>query len=71
MNQQQAILKHFKVRKTLTRAQAMSDYGICELSSRLGELQALGHRFHITMTSKVNRFGNPIKFGVYRYLGVK
>jgi len=43
MNQNQTVLKHLKARKSLTRMQAFTKYGICELSSRIGELESQGY----------------------------
>ena len=71
MNQQQAILKHFKQSNTLTACQASTDLGITQLSARLIELQSMGHKFSMVWERGLNRLGNNSKWVVYRYLGVK
>lgn len=69
MNQCHVILRHFKANKTLTAVQASSVYGITQLSARLGELEALGHRFNMETIRGFNRLGNPSRYGLYTYLG--
>ena len=43
MTQRDIILWHLQNVGTLTRAQAMSEYGIVELPARIVELKRLGH----------------------------
>lgn len=44
--QKQDILDWFRAHKTLTRMQSYTELGVCELSSRIGELERDGHKFH-------------------------
>lgn len=44
--QKQDILEWLRVHGTLTRMQAFDHLGICELSSRIGELERDGYHFH-------------------------
>lgn len=57
--QRDIILWHLRHMGTLTRAQAMSEYGIVELPARLGH--------HITSTkgTSKNRFGT-VHFNIYK-----
>ena len=65
ITQRDIILWHLQNVGTLTRAQAMSEYGIVELPARIVELKKLGH--HITSTKGVshNMFGT-VHYNIYQ-----
>ena len=58
------ILKHLK-RKTLTRAQAMDELGIANVTARIAELRQDGHAIADKWKTARNRFGDAVKFKVY------
>jgi hypothetical protein len=58
MTQNQAILKHLKRYGTMTRIQAFSDYGICNLWSRISELKRDGHKIGGHMCRVKTRYGS-------------
>ena len=63
--QRDIILWHLQNIGTLTRAQAMSLYGIIELPARIVELKRLGHNITSEKGHSYNRFGK-ISFNIYR-----
>ena len=58
------ILKHLK-RKTLTRAKAMDELGIANVTARIAELRQDGHAIADKWKTARNRFGDAVKFKVY------
>lgn len=65
MTQRDIILWHLQNAGTLTRAQALSEYGIIELPARIVELKKLGYNITSTRGSSVNRFGT-VHFNIYK-----
>ena len=65
INQRDIILWHLQNVGTLTRAQAMSEYGIVELPARIVELKRLGHNITSTKGTSINRFGT-VHFNIYK-----
>ena len=65
MTQCDIVLWHLQNEGTLTRAQAMSEYGIVELPARICELKKLGYNITSTKGTSHNRFGT-IHFNIYR-----
>ena len=58
------IIKHLK-RKTLTRAQAMEQLGIANVTARISELRQEGHNIADKWVTQRNRFGDVTKFKAY------
>lgn len=52
--------------RRITSAQAFEKYGITRLSSVISELRAKGYPISTEMTNGTNRYGNPVRYGVYR-----
>lgn len=65
MTQRDIVLWHLKNVGTLTRAQAMFEYGIVELPARIVELKRLGHKITSTKGTSQNRFGT-VHFNIYK-----
>ena len=63
--QGEIILWHLRHIGTLSRAQAMSEYGIVELPARIVELKRLGHNITSTKGTSKNRFGT-VHFNIYK-----
>ena len=68
MTQRDIILWHLKNVGTLTRAQAMSEYGIVELPARIVELKRLGQNITSEKGHSRNRFGK-VTFNIYKLEG--
>ena len=64
ITQRDIILWHLQNVGTLTRAQAMSEYGIVELPARIVELKKLGYNITSEKGHSINRFGK-ISFNIY------
>ena len=60
------VASHLLKNRRITSAQAFEKYGITRLSSVIHELRAKGYPIITDMTEGVNRYGNPVKYGVYR-----
>lgn len=65
ITQRDIILWHLQNEGTLTRAQAMSEYGIVELPARIVELKRLGYNITSTKGTSKNRFGT-VHFNIYK-----
>ena len=65
MTQRDIILWHLQNIGTLTRAQAMMEYGIVELPARIVELKRLGHNITSEKGTSTNRFGK-VHFNIYK-----
>ena len=65
MTQGDIILWHLQNVGTLTRAQAMSEYGIVELPARITELKKLGYNITSERGTSINRFGK-VRFNIYK-----
>lgn len=65
INQRDIILWHLQNVGTLTRAEAMSEYGIVELPARIVELKRLGYNITSTKGTSINRFGT-VHFNIYK-----
>ena len=65
ITQRDIILWHLQNVGTLTRAQAMSEYGIVELPARIVELKRLGYHITSEKGTSHNRFGT-VRFNIYK-----
>ena len=66
MTQNERVLRHLREVGALTGAQAMRDYGIAHLASRISELRAAGVNIIGTTETAKNRYGETVRFMVYR-----
>ena len=65
LTQRDIILWHLQNVGTLTRAQAMSEYGIVELPARIVELKRLGYNITSEKGTSHNHFGT-VHFNIYK-----
>lgn len=65
MTQCDRIMRHLREVGPLTGAQAMSEYGIAHLASRISDLMKAGERIHKEMQSSKNRYGETVRYCVY------
>lgn len=68
LNQCERIVRHLYKYGTITSAEAMSDYGIYRLASRINDLKKKGYMFQVDIIQGVNRFGEPTHFAQYSFL---
>jgi hypothetical protein len=64
--QRDRLQDHFNNGGKVTRLTAFIDLGICELSSRIGELEKSGFPIHRQMIHIVNRYGETVRVMEYR-----
>ncbi|MBP3936426.1 MAG: helix-turn-helix domain-containing protein [Clostridia bacterium] len=62
------VLRHLKDFGTITSREAMFDYGIYRLASRIADLKNQGYRFEVSFKSEKNRYGETARYAVYRLI---
>ena len=60
-------MRHLAMYGTITSAEAMSEYGIMRLASRICELKKDGFAIDREMKSKKNRYGETVTFAEYTW----
>ena len=60
------ILDYMKEHKGITSQDAFKELGITRLSARIKELRELGYNISTVMVDGTNRFGEPVRYGLYR-----
>lgn len=66
--QRMRIMRHLEDFGTLTSLEAMKEYGIMCLPSRISELRARGEKIEKTRREATNRYGDTIHFMEYRLI---
>ena len=59
------ILRHLEIFGRITSAEAMQEYGIYRLASRITDLRRKGVHILSKRETGTNRFGDPIHYAVY------
>ena len=65
ITQKQRILDYVKEFGSISRRESFIDLGIVELSSRIGELEAMGYRFDRKTETSKNRYGEDVCYTRY------
>lgn len=65
MTQKNIILNHLKDYGSIEPLEALGDYGIYRLASRISELRDAGYKITTEKVQKLNRFGKKIQFAKY------
>ena len=65
------IIKYMKKHKGITSQDAFRELGITRLSARIKELREMGYNISTIMVDGTNRFGEPVRYGLYRLVGDK
>lgn len=60
------IIKHLKDFGSITSREAVSEYGIMRLASRINDFRKAGHEITTETQTGKNRYGEPTHFTVYR-----
>ena len=60
------IIKYMQKHKGITSQDAFRDLGITRLSARIKELRELGYNISTIMIDGTNRFGEPVRYGLYK-----
>lgn len=66
MNQCERILRHLEDYGSITSLEAISEYGIMRLASRITDLKKRGHKITSETVSGVNRYGETTYYSRYR-----
>ena len=66
MTQQERILRHIADYGSISSREAMEEYGIMRLASRVNDLRHAGHPIVREMESSKNRYGESVTYARYR-----
>ena len=65
MTQCEMILRHMEDCGSITSLEAMQEYGIMRLASRISDLKQLGHPICSEIKTGMNRYGEKTHYSVY------
>ncbi len=65
MTQCELIQRHLEDYGSITSLEAMQEYGIMRLASRISDLKKLGFTIRKEMVSGKNRYGEPTSYAQY------
>ncbi len=71
MTQNEMILAHMKRHGSISPKEASENYGVMRLGARIYDLKKEGHLIMTRNEKSVNRFGDPIHYARYLYVGEK
>lgn len=66
IGQKERILRHLHDYGTITQGEAIQDYGIMRLASRIDELRKLGYPIKTEMVKGRNRYDEETRYARYR-----
>lgn len=66
MTQCERVLRHLEDFGSITSLEAVNEYGIMRLASRIADLKGQGHDIVSDRGSSKNRYGEPTSYSVYR-----
>lgn len=66
MTQNERILRHLRDYGSITQLEAMQEYGIMRLASRISDLRRMGYKIEREMIARNNRYGEATRFASYR-----
>lgn len=69
MTQCDLVLRHMEDFGSITSLEAMQEYGIMRLASRITDLKKAGYPIRMEMVSRKNRYGKTVTFARYSLLG--
>lgn len=64
--QKERILRHLEDYGTITQGEAIQDYGIMRLASRIDELRKMGYPIQTEMVRGRNRYDEETRYARYR-----
>ena len=65
MTQCEIVLRHLNDFGQIDQLEAIREYGIMRLASRINDLRNEGHKIKTEMTSGKNRYGEKTSYAVY------
>ena len=66
LSQCDIVLRHLQTFGSLTSLEAVNEYGILRLASRISDLKRMGYNITSSVGSGKNRFGETTHFSVYK-----
>ena len=60
------VVEYMKNNNGITSQDAFRELGITRLSARIKELRDIGYDISTIMVDGTNRFGEPVRYGLYR-----
>ena len=63
------IIEYMKKHNGITSQDAFKDLGVTRLSARIKELRDKGYDIDTVMIDGVNRYGEPVRYGLYKLKG--
>ena len=66
LSQCDKVLRHLQTYGSLTSLEAVTEYGILRLASRINDLKRMGHKISSSTEVGKNRFGETTHYSVYR-----
>lgn len=69
MTQCETILRHMEDYGSITSLEAVEEYGIMRLASRITDLKKAGYPIRREMVSRKNRYGETVSFARYSMSG--
>ena len=60
------ILDYMRTHNGITSQDAFRELGITRLSARIKDLRELGYNISTIMVDGTNRYGEPIRYGLYK-----
>ena len=68
LTQCERILRHLQDYEIITRKEAINEYGIYRLASRISDLKRMGYQFEVSFGTGKNRYNEPTHFAIYRLI---
>ena len=65
--QRQLILRYIEDNGSITPMEAIAEFGITKLATRISEMRKDGMEFDIEMIDSVNRYGKPVRYARYSF----
>lgn len=65
MTQNERIMRHLEEVGNITQLEAMKEYGIMHLASRISELRKQGYPICRTLETSKNRYGEAVTYARY------
>ena len=65
LTQKDRIIRHLNDKGSITALEAMKEYGIMRLTSRISELKDEGYNIRSEFVSAKNRYNEPVSFSKY------
>ena len=59
------ILRHLRDYGSITSLEAITEYGVLRLASRINDLKGQGYNISVSRGKGKNRYGEPTSFAVY------